>query len=680
MVKIYKKKILLLNSLNEKERDSKMFFQFPVTTKGQCNYISFNKDDDLFENINSFSKKDILHELFLDGTMRKPYLDIEHYYSTVKEFKQDSKRILKQLIEDIIKVFSTEYNKKINPEDILLLNSSGEVDNCDNKFKLSVHVIVSPKKITYYYLNSKFGKNNTVYHFYSCLINLNNEYKDYLDGQVYKKDPSLRMIGSVKYSSMDRELKPFDSVSLTKIDISETDKFEYLVSYVDKNKKLCLLETPIINQTIVQRTNIIHNNPSKTNCNDQLLKLVQKYHPSAKLKGISNGFYNFNYTDRKEPCPVTDSLHSGSIDFYCYETSTGFYLKCRSEKCKNNFGLHIGYIGEADEFINDAHQINQQYLLTTDEKNPVVPDLIEEWINNKKTLCIKSAMGTGKTTLIKHILDTRNDFKKILWITHRQTLTKSLYGSFKKYGFVNYLDTEDNLMKENRVIVQVDSLKTRMSFEDYDQDSLECNIVHNKYDLVIIDEVEGCLSHYNSRFLNEGKSSARDIFNLMTDIIKHSNKLLLLDADIDVRTMLFSEHFGRVITINNTYQPIKKNFIITNDDERFDGEFYADIKSGKNVCVVSMSSRSLEEISYKLIEMKIKYVMHISKSDDKLKDKLEDVNSFWKNIKLFFIVQLLLLVLILMKNILIRFIVLLNLVITRVIKEVFYKWLDESDI
>ena len=54
-----------------------------------------------------------------------------------------------------------------------------------------------------------------------------------------------------------------------------------------------------------------------------------------------------------------------------------------------------------------------------------------------------------------------------------------------------------------------------------------------------------------------------------------------------------------------------------------------DIKEDKNICIVSMSSKALDIIADELKELKLKYIMHTSGTDDKLKNELEDVNNFW---------------------------------------------------
>ena len=76
-------------------------------------------------------------------------------------------------------------------------------------------------------------------------------------------------------------------------------------------------------------------------------------------------------------------------------------MKCHSENCKNK-SIHLGYLEETDDFIDNAIQINQQYLMN----NGNVEEIIEKWINHKKILAIKSPMGTGKTFTVKSILNS----------------------------------------------------------------------------------------------------------------------------------------------------------------------------------------------------------------------------------------------------------------------------------
>jgi superfamily II DNA or RNA helicase len=575
-----------------------------------------NKNIDLFKDISKLKNngKYYVDEIIMDDVKRKPYLDLEKVYDSKETFDKNYEPIIKKLQKDIIKVFKSEYNKTITIIDILILDSSGKVDT---GYKISLHIIISPKEQTYYYTNSKFT-DSSAYHLYTSLINMDSSYKELLDPQVYNTDVNFRIIGSSKKQNDNRILKPIGPKTFIELELTPKQKLNYMLTYIDPSKPSTKLKTPVIEQFIKAKQRVVTNRPSKTGCNEKILELAKKYHPTALYNGYYEGYYNFNYTNRKESCPISGKLHSGTNGFYCYETPCGLYLGCFSDSCKGR--KHLGYIEESDNFIDDAIQINQQYLM----EYPEMENIIDDWITTDKfTLAVKSRMGTGKTTMIKHILEDY-EFKKILWITHRQTLTKSTYGSFNKYGFVNYLDVDGCLFKYNKVIVQVDSL---MRITDFDE--FEGRMQFKKYDLVIIDEIEGCLSHFNSPFLNRHDSTARDLFDFIIRIINHSNKLLLLDADIGVRTKLLVEYFGYVTIVNNSFMPMEKQFDITNYTDLFHKSLYTDVESKKNVCVVSMSSNAVEMISTELGKMGVKYVLHTSKTDDKLKNELENVNDFW---------------------------------------------------
>ncbi len=536
-------------------------------------------------------------------------------------FKKNFANIIRKLQKDIIKVFKMEYNELITINDILLLNSSGKVPD---GYKISLHIIVSPEKKSFYYTNSKFTE-SSAYHFYTSLINLNENYKDLLDPQVYNTDINFRIIESYKNFNDNRCLLPIDPETYETIDVDDDSKIDYLLTYIKReNKKLI---TPIIEQTITAKKYISLNKPSTTDICEDLFKKVQKYHATAIYQGLySNIYHSFNYTNRKEKCPISGNLHD-SNGFYVIENDRGHYLKCHSNKC--NGSIHIGYPDETTDFIKNAKQINKRFLIREggidDEPKEHVKNWIKEWLeyDKIKTLAIRSAMGTGKTTMIQKILEYDKSIKKILWITHRQTLTKQIFGIFSKFGFKNYMNMDGNLFKYDRIIVQIDSL---MRIKEYDDEN---NILLRQYDLVIMDEIEGNLNHYHSPFINKPNHTPRELFRFMVEVVDSASKLLLLDADLGMRSNLFMQHFGTSIFINNFYKPVKKTFCVTNDYNRFDKQLFKDIKRNKNICVVSMSATALELIEIKLKRTKIKYVLHTNKTDDKLKNRLENVNDFW---------------------------------------------------
>lgn len=610
-MEVYKRKAEMLTAA----KDAELCLDY-LDKNGYHKFTYFNNHKEFFKQIKLFKTNGYYYifEIMRNGYPRKPHLDLELYYADEKTCKKFKKSIIKKLKIDIIKVFDNEYQEEIRKDDILILDSSGV---SKDKYKLSLHVIISPENRTLYYTDHKFT-DSSAFHLYSALINLDPLYKESLDGQVYRSGATLRIIGSAKNLSDNRTLEPLE----------DKPEIEYMLTYVKSNSKK--LTTPIIEQTVHDKRIVIRDNPTKTNISKRLEELVKKYHPSAKYYGFyKNTYYGFNYENRNEKCPISGKKHE-SNGFFVVENDRGFYLKCHSKYCKARMGkgsIHIGYNNPADDFIDSANQIDQQYLITEGEINKkpkeLVKDLIIEWLDTEiKTMAIKSSMGTGKTTAVKRILDYDTSLKKILWITHRQTLTKQIYGSFKSFGFKSYMDVDGSLFDHDRVIVQVDSL-TRL--QKYDAE----NVIFKQYDLVIIDEIEGNLNHYNSPFLNKSDRTSRSLFKFMTDCIDSAKKLLVMDADIGMRTKLFIDNFGKYIFINNNYRPQQKKYIVTNNRIKFDKRMIDDIENTKNICIVSMSATALEHIKIDLEKLEIKYVMHTSKTDDKLKNELEDVNNFW---------------------------------------------------
>ena len=72
------------------------------------------------------------------------------------------------------------------------------------------------------------------------------------------------------------------------------------------------------------------------------------------------------------------------------------------------------------------------------------------------TLLIKSALATGKTTLIQRIIDNLAKNMRVLIITYRRSLTKNLA---ERFGFCNYDDVDAReLPAAPRMVITVDSL------------------------------------------------------------------------------------------------------------------------------------------------------------------------------------------------------------------------------
>jgi len=133
---------------------------------------------------------------------------------------------------------------------------------------------------------------------------------------------------------------------------------------------------------------------------------------------------------------------------------------------------------------------------------------------------------TGKTFTYKNLIP---NFIKILFITHRQLLAKSLHDELSEEGFNNYSElTNEGIQQSKRLIVQLYSLK-RLNYQDYK--TLE-NFIPD-YDLIVIDEMEGILNHFNAKTL-KGKE---ETYNILRRLIMDTKTTFCLDGDIFNRSL-----------------------------------------------------------------------------------------------------------------------------------------------
>ena len=149
-----------------------------------------------------------------------------------------------------------------------------------------------------------------------------------------------------------------------------------------------------------------------------------------------------------------------------------------------------------------------------------------------------------------------------------------------------------------------------------------------KYDLIIIDECESILKHFDSSTFN---GTSRDIFNYMEAIIKKSKKVIFLDGDMSNRTYALVNSLGSSINIVNDIKINSKILKIINDENYYISKIYEDLDNNKNIVIVSMSAN--ECVKYNLI-LKEKYptkkiLIYYGQSEDK--EDLKDVLLHWKN-------------------------------------------------
>lgn len=239
---------------------------------------------------------------------------------------------------------------------------------------------------------------------------------------------------------------------------------------------------------------------------------------------------------------------------------------------------------------------------------------ITKYFDGKKYCVLKSGYGTGKTTYISNVLNELKEDTRVIFLTMRQSLARSVYKEFKKLDFFNYLNKNDEInIYVDRIIISIDSLYKINGVEKL------------PYDIVICDEYCSLLSHLSFK----GIINQHLTYNIFENLIKLSTKTYFLDGDISNREiLLLKNYYGYVERpLYNTFNSIVYDFVITDDYDWYISQVDSDIKSNANVAVVSMSSNFTEYIGEKYET--IKPLIINSNTDDMIKEELYDVNELF---------------------------------------------------
>ena len=323
------------------------------------------------------------------------------------------------------------------------------------------------------------------------------------------------------------------------------------------------------------------------------------------------------------------SIESSAIGFYNnneynlnFDENLILYKCCKLDR--NKYANTLKHL-ENNKYEKLIYKFNTQYIKPENGENEYI---FEDWINNYKILCLKSAYGTGKTHTFKNLIkNNENKFKRILFITYRQSLATSLGKDLSKnYGFKNYLEIDGgDFTNVNRLILQLDSI---YKLNNNDEDGFQ--IQGFGYDLLVLDEIEGILNHLSFNKINQFQ-----IHNKLLQLIEHSKKVLVSDGDLGNRTLDFISDISNSYKIyENEYKPNKKHFqFISNKNimykKYFDGCIENDINDGLKVVIVSMTKTQTVKYHEEYTLLGKKCIIHNSLT--KNKKILEDVNTTWKD-------------------------------------------------
>ena len=122
----------------------------------------------------------------------------------------------------------------------------------------------------------------------------------------------------------------------------------------------------------------------------------------------------------------------------------------------------------------------------------------------------------------------------------------------EEYGFDNYKELSNNELRESdRLIIQLDSLPRLESERDFITGQ---GGILKKFDLIVLDEVEGLLIHFNATTLKEKERT----FDILFKLCDKANKIFVF---------LFIENIKFLVKIySNIFIYLKKRLANTGSD------------------------------------------------------------------------------------------------------------------
>jgi P4 family phage/plasmid primase-like protien len=370
--------------------------------------------------------QNLCNELILETHKVKPYFDIEYIREELPDLDPDR---VKSLIRDNIKdIFLKKWDIELNSNDIYFSTCHRRKE--ENRYKFSFHVVVSTHEPTYIFENANkasfFAKELGI-----CFEKINKTYKSIVDTSVYSKTQNFRLTGHCKCSELQF---PFF--------IQDSDKVEEtIVTNIGKN--VHILNVDEQSDELYKKTKNIA--VSQEDYSDIILDKVREFHPTAYLeKTDSDGFYQFNYSDRSESCfcstetcPVI--LHD-SIGFFAYVYNNMIYTGCHSGRCVDSDNRKIKKIignvnsKKVEEFeqvdFNNVFNLDSTFVLNCVSNDALgISDLFVKMYLNPKRIKWVNESKNGSTYFWNGSLWQEDDYsfvERLLVITTVKVIRKAI--------------------------------------------------------------------------------------------------------------------------------------------------------------------------------------------------------------------------------------------------------------
>lgn len=315
---------------------------------------------------------------------------------------------------------------------------------------------------------------------------------------------------------------------------------------------------------------------------------------TVKYQGLFNNRASYR-VDGHRHCPRCKQEHFNNGAYINDLGGGNFYYKCLSNP-GDKASPKLVYI-----------DMNTVERCTTIDKTT---EYLESFTHvTKKVISISGPMGCGKTYQIKKFLECFPPGTRILFLTCRKGMARSLTGRFQ--GFVVYLD------------------KTNQTLQIQEYESI--NRITTDYPIIVIDELRSMLTSA-ACFETNGINLTANMERLQ-DLCQNADHVICADADLHIDGCVSDlyKHMFRgedIHHIQHTSGGQKLHFRFATYPA-FVQRILNDLRDGKKVMVCCGSSRELKSLQSKALEIIPAPKIGIYYADCEKQHEIEDVHKYW---------------------------------------------------
>jgi hypothetical protein len=602
--------------------------KFVLQTDNYHSYIVFADIDSYLEHFNVCAEP-MFHELIFNTTPRKFFLDLD-YETNITSIEDYASKISKyrkhiNAIKDIlVAVFNTTYVKYyITLEDILTVESHTDISTIDNyngDIKLSTNLIIGkylmPDQIEFV----NFGK---------LILK---KYEETASTQIIDKTffsntqrnfIQNRLIFNTKTSQSRYKYPIINGVKITKPNYDLAKRYIMQSNIGVEGKTIEIIEGVLRDKTKIRKTISLKLAPEEI---QEILSMTSiHWKKDFIFRMLKDNIIEFDRF-QSSYCDICDTRHNKDNTLvFIIEENGKIYKKCRRSQY-----LELIYRIKTDIPVEVV--VDKSFVPSKDNKwkryfpSAIIIDTDEQHVSDKAFAhndinFVISEMKTGKSkSLIQHLSGVK--FDKAVFISFRRTFSAEASSKYKSLGFVNYSDIEGeiNLDKNNRIIIQVESLS-------------RLNITSLDVDVLILDEIESIWSQFSSTNFRDYCGS----YNAFMLLMKKSKRVIAMDANLGDRTARLFKRILPTRGINiyiNRYNPNHDYEYNIVDKYTWLFKMQTSLTSDKKIAIFSNSLKAAKEIKSFAMKYigKDKIKIYSSKTKESIKRlHFSDVNKYWSN-------------------------------------------------